>query len=81
MDLPELYITTVGPLAPTSGTCAICDRPCEHEDNETEMPYPGGYDQSTVGDVLAPICDPCVERHYPDRVADVEARRLHYWSN
>ena len=81
MDLPELYITTVGPVAPTCPTCAICDQPCEHEDEKTGMSYPGGYDKATINYVYTPICDACVERHYPDRVADVEARRLHYWSN
>jgi hypothetical protein len=48
------------------------------------VPYPGGYDKASVDDstkVFAPICDACVERHYPERVAEVEAARLHYWTN
>jgi hypothetical protein len=81
VDLPELYVTTVFFAMPT---CAICDRPCEHEDEKTGVPYPGGYDKASVDDstkVFAPICDACVERHYPERVAEVEAARLHYWTN
>jgi hypothetical protein len=53
--------------------------------NGTPLPSPGAYVAATVEDtsceVPAPVCEACVERHYPERVADVEADRLHYWTN
>jgi hypothetical protein len=46
------------------------------------MPSPGAYVKSTVDDqtdVPAPVCDDCLQRHYPQFVPTVEAARLHYW--
>ena len=80
MDLPELKVVVAG--FPGSTVCAICDRPCIHEDPSRGIPTPGAYVAATVNDphqLAMPVCDQCVERHYPEFVAHVEAERLHFW--
>jgi len=70
MDLPELKVVVA--MFPRSQACAICDRPCIHEDSATGVPSPGAYVASTVNDpheLAKPVCDRCVERHYPELVA------------
>ncbi len=82
MELPELKVATVEIFA--ARVCAICDMPCVHEVPEKMLPSPGAYVASTVDDqygLALPVCDPCVERHYPEFVAEIEAARLHYWTH
>ena len=81
MDLPEIGVaTSFFPAA----VCAVCDQPCCHEDPATGIPWPGAYVAATINNpeaLAAPVCDPCVERHYPQMVKPLEAERLHYWTH
>ncbi|MEJ7894668.1 MAG: hypothetical protein WKF94_18705 [Solirubrobacteraceae bacterium] len=79
-DLPEVGVAIS--MSPAS-SCAVCREPCFHE-GDTGIPWPGAYIEATLNHPehpAVPVCDKCVQAHYPEKVAEVEADRLHYWTH
>lgn len=63
--------------------CAVCERPCDHEDQADGISYPGAYDRASDTDDTRPyhpICDPCVRRHYPELIDEVQAARRKFYA-
>lgn len=79
----NLLKARVGTVVIAASECAVCERPCDHEDLETGIGYPGAYDAASDTDDTRPyhpICDPCVLRHYPELVAELQAARRHFYA-
>lgn len=78
--LPEIGVATAFIAYPS---CAICEQPFAHE-SDRGIPWPGAFVEATINNpqqFAVPVCDKCVQAHYPAKVAEVEAQRLHYWTH